>query len=1187
MPDQPRVQSFTVNDDQGRPVRFTIGTDIIDYAESARAFGREDLAATDVQGRFQRRLFAVPDRKSAVVSPMVFSVGSQNGLSLVRRQDGSDSTAWKLIDLGRAFQTAVGPNPQIRALGVGWTDDDKITIAVAVDGGAAGAPSRVFVAWDLSSRDTDFETIQWVDCGVRESVRVEGIRVLDDGNGVWTVVLGSDRGRDGTLYLLRSNRKPQTFATALVFTPAVTFQEIYDFQAGVDPFVGPGIAVVGRSGSTDVLAFRPFPKYDKEGKIKNTPPTVPLPCPAGARVLETGVTRNEGSDLYIAGEGVQLIVADEFDNLDEAAVTQVAAPKTASGVQNFVVSDAADGSAAVWSVLRNGDLTVVKRKAGQKSWSNPLRIRAGVRDIAPVHGDRHTTTSVLIVYSDGKASFLWQDAAATVWQETPLLVRHPQQVSKATCYGTTLRVLAATSSPRQGVKVRVSASVLANVVVNRNAVFLGPDLTFETETDANGAVAVFDRVRSLTPAILRFSIAGIPQSIDVNPAGGIHQRFHQISAEELRSAAVKAPDGRSTPLLGESFRTGGQKNQLDAVASSLNQAAGLSKSADGVVGGVRTVTATAAYSSALRLETLPANYRWGIEADSKGVRAASSSVMDSLTSAARSVGDFFVNLGESIADFFEGIWNRIKEGWTFVVEKVNDGVNFICKLGDKVNRWILKTLEQIGSFFTWLWDQIQTALEKLWEWLKFIFDWKDMLRVRDAMVSITGQALDHFERSIDGLKTTVDGGFADLSRIIRGWANEPAPSSSGGAGSALVGGAMTALNVASSVIDKIMGNSVVAWVMSKLQSIIDYIVKIEMPDLSAAVKSAIEGLRKLMAGTIGAFADIAVKLGAAIEKIFGASFDIDNLNPDVLKRVFASAGANILDSLVNLVRNLVVGSMDLVKSLVGVCRAVLSAKMSFPLVEQLVKTLTLGLVSVDTSFRMIDGLMLLVAIPVTIACKIITGGSPLRSGENIVLPFGRVSVSGAEEDVLRMLTIFGPLGVGLVKIIVSWVDLGDALLNAPKWHTVSPVSAAFGVVGFAGEIALMDFGADTAPKVLESIMVHCAGVMAIISVIGAFKRNDSDAERQSWSEFLGFEGAALSVIRIALRGGIVGLADQKGMSPAEKLKRSAMFFEDFAQLITGIARMDATFRMKFLKGGMLSRAVGMGLNSGHAYMVLK
>jgi hypothetical protein len=1193
MSDKPQVQSFNAKDDKGRTVRFTIGTDIIDYAESARAFGREDLAAADAQGRFQKRMFAFPDRKSSVVSPMVLSIGNQNGLSLIRRQDGADSTAWKLTDLTGAF-TAVGANPQVRAMGVGWTDDDRVTIAVAVDGHGGGTgerpPSRVFVAWNVSTKTTDWSKIPWVDCGTREKVTVAGIRVVEESEGEWTVVLSGDRGADGTLYLLRSGRRPHSFASALVFTPAVTFQEIFDFQACVDEIVGAGVAFVGRSGSSSVLAFRPFPRYNKEGKISNTPPAVPLPCPAGARLLHPGVTRNEKSDLYISGAGVQLIPAEQFDQLDDATITSVASPEAMPDVMSMVAVDAEDGSAAVWTVLRNGDLGVARRKAGEKKWGNPLRLRAGVQDIAAVQGDDRTTTSLLVVYRDGKSTFLWQDAASGGWQETPLLVANPDKISKATCYGTSLRLLSETGSPRAGAKVTVSASVLANVVVNRQSAFLGPDLKFETTTDSNGAVAIFDRVRSLTPAIYRFRVEGIAESIDVNPAGGIHKRFSEMSADQLRSASVTAPNGVSTPLLSERFRTGDKKNQMDAVAGSLTQAAGLTKGTNGIAGGVCLAPKGAAFSSALKLATLPANYRWGIEADAKGVRAASSAVIDSLTNAAKSAGQFFVNLGESIGDFFEGIWSRIKEGWTFVVEKTVQGINFICKLGEKVANWVLKTLEEIGSFFVWLWEQVETALEKLWEWLKFVFDWKDIVRVRDAMVGMTEQALTYFENSIGGMKPTIESGFNDLSKIIRGWAGETAgPPPPSGIGSSFTGTAMTVMGAVSSVMDQIMGNSVVAWVFGKIQSLFDYILRIEMPEMTSAMTQAVDGLQRLLAGSIGSFAELGVAIARGFEQVLGKAVDINNVSLDGLKRAMVAAGLDVIDSAMNVFKGLVIGALDLMKNLVAVGRALLKAKMRFPLIEQIVNTLTMGMVSVDTTFRMIDGLVLLCAIPTTIAFKIMTGRAPLRGASELVFPFGKVAVSNAAEDMVSLLTIWGPVLACVGKIMATAYDMPIAMTETPHWHTVSIPSAALAIVGFGAEIASMSFGGDTATVALQSTMTVATGIATCFAISAAVQRKDNDEARLTASQILGFTQCASGLVHLGLRGGVHRIAKNKGMTQGRELAMIASFMEDFAVFEDSPARLarDVDHRLNCIRLGLAGRLASLGVGVAGAYYSLQ
>lgn len=112
-------------------------------------------------------------------------------------------------------------------------------------------------------------------------------------------MLAGDEGANDAVYLLKRTQK---FNTAFVFNPAVTLQEIFDFEVGVHPILGGGLHVLGMSGGTRVLAFRPFPTYDKLGRITSIPPIVVLHCPADATVLESGMTREDGSDLFIADQ---------------------------------------------------------------------------------------------------------------------------------------------------------------------------------------------------------------------------------------------------------------------------------------------------------------------------------------------------------------------------------------------------------------------------------------------------------------------------------------------------------------------------------------------------------------------------------------------------------------------------------------------------------------------------------------------------------------------------------------------------------------------------------------------------------------------------------------------------------------------------------------------------------------------
>jgi hypothetical protein len=1062
---EPRVLSFSATDKTGKTTRFTVGTDIIDYMESSRAFGREDLSDPNADGRFQRRMVAIPDKKWDVVTPMVLTISNQNELYLVRKDDDSQSgDGWKLIALSHAFKSIVGDSLRVRAHAAAWTEHDRIAIAVAVDDGSSER-SRVFVAYDLSSRTSDWENISWIDCGSREDIRVEGIRVLDGGDGVWTIVLVGDRGPNDTLYLLRNN-VAQSLAQALIFNPAVTLEEILDFEVAVHPTLGAGIAVLGISGGTRTLSFRPFPEYNADGSFKTIPPVELLPCPTGANVLETGLTKQiqktrrrtyRGSDIYVGGQGIHLIKS--FDVLQVVAnggsipLTTVASPEAAPNVQDLIVGEAPDSSVSVWSLLQNGDLLTIKRISATDAWGEPLRLRVGVQAIAPVHGDEHLTTSLLTVYANGQASYLARDANQGIWQERPLAVANPEEVTKITCYGTTLRVLSEGNLPQPRTKVKVSTSVLSSVVLNGCAVFIGPNIFFELETDANGTVSLFDRVKSLTPAIYRFEIDGFTECIDVNPASGMHERFQSMSADELRSATISTPNGEE-PLLPERFRTGTDRNQVDAIAGGLSNLTKLTNSPNEVVAGVSLVSPGAEFSSTIKPQSLPNNYKWGIQTDSEGVRSLLDEDIDRLINSS-SVGEFFENLGDTIVDFFEGVGHAIEEGVTFILHKVaeSEAFQFICKIGNTVKNFIVETAEQIGSAMTWLWNQVKTGIEKVWEFLKFAFNWQDILRVRDLMVESTDVALKQLEGSIDTIKNSIGDTFDKVVSEVNQWKNLDNNSSSvdSSANSATVS-QMNSKHQDKS--DQANGNSVVSWVMDKIQDLSDEIIEFDDFDVgSDAIAVVTEFTEGIVKDTSDELLNSFEQLSTTVQNIFGENGpDFDDFNIDKIKALIVNIGAEVLETILQIVKKIVLRVLDLLKGLIAFVRKLLFANIRFPFIEKLVELVTGGLLEVDTSFRIIDGFALLCAIPTTIGYKIFFGEAPIKSGDVISIPHDQaITVQSGNYNVFRTIkSLFSSWASLMYGIYQGAVEASSQV--RPPSRAAKATGLTLITLGFVGEI---------------------------------------------------------------------------------------------------------------------------------------
>jgi hypothetical protein len=662
MPTEPNVKSFTAKDTDGRDVRFTVATDIVDYIHAARTFGGEDLGDVASHGRYQGRVLAIPDRAGEVVAPMLLTIGSANRLRLVRRDRSGLGGGWKTVDLNAGLAAIAGTDPKLRAIGAAWSNEGLITVAVAVEDRAAGGPSRLLIAYNLSSEPASWEEIAWVDYGTRGNTVIHGIRVVEDEGGLWTTVLDSDHGTKDTFLLIRSDGQ-RTLDRALVFSTAVEYQEIHDFEPMVEPFVGPGIAVLGGSGSRTVLSFRPFPKFDNNGRAISVPPAVPLPCPEGARLLAVGQNRNGGHDLYIGGDGVHLIPADEFDNQDDAKIVRVIAREAATGVRRLAIAEQPDGAVSVWALRTNGDLVTARTGSADRTadaFSTPLRLRAGVQELAPVHGDHCATTSMVAVYTDGRAAHIHRDAETGAWLEAPVLVAAPDQAAKMSCYGVALRFLDNAALPRAGQKVTVSASALTTVILNGRSVFIGPQVSVEAETDHNGAINLYDRVRSLTPPVYRFAIDGYGKVIDVNPSAGVQERFATMTAAELRKATVPDGKGGETPLLPAEFRTGGRSKEVDGMVAALNRTAGMALDATaGVLPGVRECSG-GAFSARLGGEDRQAALRkrspasrWAITAGTNGIGMADAATIDRVVAAAaRPGGGAFADLGDSIADFF-------------------------------------------------------------------------------------------------------------------------------------------------------------------------------------------------------------------------------------------------------------------------------------------------------------------------------------------------------------------------------------------------------------------------------------------------------------------------------------------------------------------------------------------------------
>ncbi|KTS77982.1 hypothetical protein NS274_08795 [Pseudomonas oryzihabitans] len=943
----PKSTELTALDADGEVrASFTIGTDVIDYLEPARTFGREDLADPAAPGRYQARMIALPDRRGQPVEPMVLTLGTGQRLALVRRTPDA-SAGWESIEVAQ----------DVMAFGAAWAEIDgkeHVTVAVAVnDSKADKAVSRLLVAYDLDASQADWNSLPWTDYGTRGDMAIDAIRLHREQDQHWTTVLSASAGGKQDVWLVRDEHR--SLQQALAFTVPSELKETLALDLGA---VGDDTSLfaLGVQHSRAALALftrrMPF-----EGGQMSTTGIRSFACPPHAQVLSLGAPGPDGNDLYIGGAGVHLLGKDEFI-VQDPRFEQVIAPEQARSIRQLSVCENAEGATSVWALQADGQLLMTYREAAGQDWNQALMVRSDVADLAPVMGDDHLTAGVLLVYRDGHAGHLWRDADG-VWQESEIRVADPHGAASTTCFATNIVISDADGLGQLFTQVTLRASVLSTLVVNGKSVTTGPDTPVQVETDAQGALRIFNRALSFAPALYRIDIAACGQTLEVNPAATLHARFNKLSVKELQAA--KTGD---TPLLEDEYRGAEGTRTLETLVSALKQASVLM---DNVGGPARLVPLGTAFDTHIGRH-LSDDYAWGVASDGDG---GLSTTAESQALAVKGSDDVVLaGLGESLSDLLEGLWSHagsaLKSVVGFVVRKVGEVVEFVCEIAGKVKRFVLDTLEKIGGFFKWLWAQVKTGAQKAWNFVKFLFDWGDIKIVRqhmidsiesqfDEMLEVTGRMQDRIDKGFNQVRDMLSAKARELGITYKG---QPVP---GKAQNSLVRGQPKGERNQYEVTRSGPG----AWVNDLISGLVSNFVVYEEPDVGDSHREFERTINGHLEELKSAFEDI----GVDTRHVFGPEgFKLAELDFDKIQKLVVSLLFNIADVAVRVAKAVVIGMLTSLRALIGAFRLLMFSTIRFPFMEKAIAMVTGA--KVDTSFRIIDVVMWPAAVLTTLTCKL-------------------------------------------------------------------------------------------------------------------------------------------------------------------------------------------------------------------------
>lgn len=74
------------------------------------------------------------------------------------------------------------------------------------------------------------------------------------------------------------------------------------------------------------------------------------------------------------------------------------------------------------------------------------------------------------------------------------------------------------------------------------------------------------------------------------------------------------------------------------------------------------------------------------------------------------------------------------------------------EIGGAIYNFVLQGVEAIGKAMSWVFEKITVGIQRLIDFLGFIFSWQDMLTTSDSIVAVINAALDYGQDQIPGLK---------------------------------------------------------------------------------------------------------------------------------------------------------------------------------------------------------------------------------------------------------------------------------------------------------------------------------------------------------------------------------------------------------------------------------------------------
>lgn len=703
------------------------------------------------------------------------SVGDDGFLYLSYEKDGG-ATGWERRKLCDGIRAKLKEEMVVNTFAVSFdreTGKDYVLAAVKV-----GKKDRLFL-----SANGDLTRPDWIEVPLPGG--------MDSGMSIYDVLASCYKNE---LFLIVDFRKANLSTERYFICPdgaaydkwdyfplPADFTEIADAVPGRagGEFVD-GIYTIGSNAGKQQLLYTPSYNYF-DPSILPASVRLALPCEAEAiATLPAGEDRY--THLFACGDGCLLFYPyDRQEDMGTPAV--IARSRLFSGVKQLF-SDSSNGKVYVWALNESKELVYLYGDSDcldqPEGWSDVFLLKKGIDYAYPFRQDSVKGNHALFAYTKDGEGILGEESGETgLWYFSSIYMdddaKEPVAINS---YTTLIRVLDENKNPLAGQTLSIQAKEQCQVYMNGGTYFLRGRAVY-VDSNEMGEVKIIQTADSASA--IQFDVwIGSGKRQAVNPAKDVMPKLFSLNTpDKLKAAKIKSQSGKESSLVPD----GAKRKDLEAVANAL---AALDK-AGSQVGAAQWKCSQALTDSGS--DHLGVHIHvGGREMSCHKFRAVSredirralrpdclltgnaeeSAVFGSVLTAEdwRAICASNYSAGD-VFGFFRSILDEV---FDLVIGFFEDTWHFIVKIGGKVVSFIISCIEEVIACAVEVFQLIKVSLEKLIEFLKFIFDMDDILRSKDVLKKIVTVSVGDMKTDLAVWRKKSDDTLDRFIRYIEMWA---------------------------------------------------------------------------------------------------------------------------------------------------------------------------------------------------------------------------------------------------------------------------------------------------------------------------------------------------------------------------------------------------------------------------------